>query len=444
VVEIARASLDPATAERHQLPEEAPRNSVGTISLVGAVVGAIVCHVGLRFGPFAGETWLRIVAAGFEAAMVGGLADWFAVTALFRHPLGIPIPHTALLYERRGKIIEGIVMMVEKKWLAPDVIGKRLQHFAASEVLVEWLRDPAHVERLGAPVRDVLRSAARVLTEPELADFVNRAIRRQLRDLPIDRSAGEWLITLAESESGVSTFEMLATSLANLVERPRTAEELRNIIQDSARKLRDEGKRLIPLVLRRQVVQRKIIETACGYLAGELRNAVSNPRHPFRDLVLGGIGRFGERLAAGDPDAVAQAEQVRQAIVESLEAGPLVRDMLARLRATIEEELESPSSSLSELVDREVRSGILEVLDDPGRRAVFDDWVRHTAQELLKRHHHQIGVTVRENLEALDPATLIGEIEDRVGGDLQFIRLNGAVVGGMIGILIALAHWALA
>src|SRR5262245_47591811 len=131
------------------------RNHVGTVSLLIAATGALTSHAALRVGPVAGATWLHIVAAGFEAALVGGLADWFAVTALFRHPLGLPIPHTAIIPARRAKIIEGIVTMVEEDWLSPEVIGARLARVAPSALVVDWLADPAHVERLGAPLRDL-------------------------------------------------------------------------------------------------------------------------------------------------------------------------------------------------------------------------------------------------------------------------------------------------
>src|SRR4029077_20244219 len=94
-------------------PAVARRNHVGTISLLCAVGGMVACRVGLVIGPFAGERWLWLLAAGFEAATVGALADWFAVTALFRHPLGLPIPHTAIIPTRRAKIVESIANIVE-------------------------------------------------------------------------------------------------------------------------------------------------------------------------------------------------------------------------------------------------------------------------------------------------------------------------------------------
>src|SRR6187402_1285715 len=97
----------------------ARQNRVGSISLAVAVAGAIASHVALGHPELVGALWLRVLGAGFEAAVIGGLADWFAVTALFRHPLGIPIPHTAIIPARRAKMIESIVHMVEEDWLSP-------------------------------------------------------------------------------------------------------------------------------------------------------------------------------------------------------------------------------------------------------------------------------------------------------------------------------------
>jgi uncharacterized membrane-anchored protein YjiN (DUF445 family) len=420
---------------------EPRRSRVGGVSLGLAVAGAAACHAGSIAGPFAGATWFRLVGAGFEAAVVGGLADWFAVTALFRHPLGLPIPHTAIIPTRRAKITEGIVAMVEQDWLSPDVIGARLDKIAPSALVVDWLRDPAHVERIGAPVRDLLAGLARVLTEPEVAEFADRAIHGAIAELPLDATAGRWLAGALASDAAGPAFDALATSLANLAERDRTAAELHWWLDRSARTLHQAGKRLVPFVLRRKIVQRKLIEAACGYASAELRAAAGDPDHPLKRTMLGALRRFADRLAAGDAEALKQADRMRAALLESLEAGPIVRRTLERLRAELETELASPTSALSTLIDRRLRGGVLEVLDDPERRATFDRWVRATARDLLARHHHQIGITVRENLEALETATLVARIEDRVGADLQYIRLNGAVVGGLVGLALAVGRW---
>lgn len=418
------------------------RSTVGTVSLLAAVGGALVCHTAWSIGPLAGEPWLGIVAAGFEAATVGALADWFAVTALFRHPLGLPIPHTAIIPTRRAKIIEGIVTMVEQDWLSPEVIGARLARFAPSEIVRDWLADPGHVRRLGGPVRGVLRRVAQLLTEAEVVAMVERTIRSHVQDLPAGRTAGEWLARALRGGRADAAFESMAASLARLAARPRTAAELHYWLDRSARTLRAGGRRFLPLVLRNRLVQRKIVEAACEYAAAELGKAAEDAQHPLRRLAVDATSRFADRLAAGDPDTVALAERVRAAIVESLESGPFVRDALRRLRARLEEELDDPNGPLADLVDRRLHAAVTDLLADAERRAAFDRWVRTTADELLRRHHHQIGLTVRENLEALETGALVARIEDRVGADLQFIRLNGAVVGGLVGLVIAVVRWA--
>ena len=434
------ATHDLALPRASPVPPPARRSYVGAVSLLIAVVGAAACRIALALGYGTVLPWLPVLAAGFEAAMVGGIADWFAVTALFRHPLGIPIPHTALIVERRDKLIDGIVATVQDEWLSPEVIGVKLAAFAPSAVVVDWLRDAEHVGRLGGPLRDVLRGAARLLTEPEVAAFAERTLRRELAGLPIDAATGRWLTTAASSASAQAAFTSVATSIANLADRPRTAEELRFWLERSAATLRAGGKRLVPLLLRRRLVQRKLVEAMCSYASAELRAAAGDPAHPLRRIVFAAIGGFAERVAAGDPQALKQAEAFRATMLESLAAGPLLRDGLAQLRRQLEEDLATDASPLSALVDRRLRTTIVEWLDDPERRAWFDDWVRTMSQELLRRHHHQIGRTVRDYLDNLKDAELVERIEARVGADLQYIRLNGAVIGGLVGVLLALIH----
>src|SRR5262245_65919563 len=123
---------------------------------------------------------------------------------------------------RRGRIIDSIVTMVESEWLSPDVIGARLARFAPSTLVRDWLGDPEHVERLGGPLRDLLRAAARMLDDPEVAAFVDRAIRHQLREVPIDAAAGRVVARALAGESAGLVFGTLAGALANLAARPRT------------------------------------------------------------------------------------------------------------------------------------------------------------------------------------------------------------------------------
>jgi uncharacterized membrane-anchored protein YjiN (DUF445 family) len=428
-----------------ELADVPRRSHVGTVSLLVAVTGALLTRAALLSGAVpSGRAWMTVVAAGFEAAVVGGLADWFAVTALFRHPLGLPFPHTAIVPNQRERLIQGIRSTIEKEWLSPEVISEYLARVTPSELVVDLLRDPRDVARLGGPVRDLIRRVSRVLTEEEVVAFAERGIVRQLRELPVGVSTGHWLARAAESPAAGQAFRSLALSLKNLAERPRTAQELHWWAMRSARALRQSGHRVVPFLLRRKVVQRTIVEAALGYASAELSAAVEDPEHPLRRFAVGGLQRFAIRLSQGDPEAIAQVERVRAALLESLETAPLVREGLTRLSRQIEEELDDPASRLSKLVDEMLRGGILSYLDDAEHREAFDRWARSTAVDLVRRHHHVIGDIVQARLTGLTDDQLVEQIEGRVGADLQFIRLNGAVVGGLVGVLLALAHlvWA--
>jgi uncharacterized membrane-anchored protein YjiN (DUF445 family) len=193
--------------------------------------------------------------------------------------------------------------------------------------------------------------------------------------------------------------------------------------------------------LRRQKVQQKIVEAFSEYATIELSHMSQDPHHPWRIAVRRTLAQFAERLAAGEPQAVAQAERVRETLLESATDTPLVRSLLADLVGHLERELGEPTSALSKLIERTLQTNLLEWLAHPEWGATFDQWVRSTASDLVQRHHHEIGLTVRENLDALETGELVAQIEARIGADLQFIRLNGAVVGGLIGLLLGLVHW---
>jgi uncharacterized membrane-anchored protein YjiN (DUF445 family) len=421
---------DPSRGPRVLQLRARRRNSIGTVSFLVALGGTAMCHSALATGLLANAAWLRILATGFEAALVGGLADWFAVTALFRHPLGLPIPHTAILPARRAKIIEGIISMIQEQWLSPAVIRARLARISPSAFVVDWLRDPAHVERLASPVRDLLRRLARLLAEAEVAGFVDRTLRQQLRELPVTPSAGQWLLRAASSESADVAFGTLVQLLATLFARPDITVRLYWWLDRLARTLQEDGQRLISFFLRRKRVQQKIVEAVCSYATSELRSAARDPQHPLRIFVLSSLRQFAERLAAGDPEALVQAERLRTAILESFEAASLIGYMLARLSDQLERDLIDSRSALSGLIERKLLAGILELLDDPERRATFDQWVRSTASDLVHRHHHEIGLTVRENLEALETGALVAQIEERVG---RTCSSSGSMVRSWVG-----------
>jgi len=432
-----------ATAEREPRTGRpvASRNALGVVSLLIALGGTIGCHVALATGAFADASWLHIGVTGFEAALVGGLADWFAVTALFRHPLGLPIPHTAIIPSRRAKIIESITSIIQEEWLSPAVIHARLARLSPSGFVTDWLRDRAHMARLARPVRHVVSRLVRILAEEEVALFLDRTLRELLRERGTAAALGPWLYRIANSESADGVFATVAKWLAGLAASPDVTAGLYWSLERLSQTLHTDGQRLLAFFLRRPKVQQKIVEAISQYATVELHRASQDPHHPWRTAARHTLREFAERLAAGEPRAVAHAERIREALVTSAADTPLVRPLLTGVVSHLEGELSEPTSALSTLLERTLQTSLLEWFATLERGATFDQWIRSTADELVERYHHEIGVTVRENLDALDTGDLVAQIEARIGPDLQFIRLNGAVVGGLIGLLLGLVHW---
>ena len=413
---------------------------VGPVSLLVAFAGATGCYV-VRYAGWAGDpTWLHVLRAGFEAALVGGLADWFAVTALFRHPLGIPIPHTAIIPKRREKLIDGIVSIVEDDWLSPEVIGARVTRFAPSDALLTWLRDRDKVKVMDAPLRGMLRGLAHILTQREVVEGLDAVLRRQLERYPIDEHAGRWLGRITTSESATTAFETMALSLAQVAHRPSTARKMHEWLEHSAAKMEAEGRRFLPLVLRSQIVRGKVVEAACNYAASELSHAAYEPDHPLRRFTFDAVLRFAVRLANGEPEALGSVEGLRATLLENLSDEPITAESLAELQRQVIEELDRPDSKLLDTGLEKLRTLLVRTFESPANRDAFEGWVRAAAIHLVERNHHQIGITIRESLEALDTETLVAQVEERLGPDLQFIRLNGAIVGGLIGVLLAVVR----
>src|SRR6185295_7741682 len=290
------------------------------------------------------------------------------------------------------------VNLVQHELLSPERLDPWLAAAEPGALVLRWLEDPAIVDQIEDPLRGLLHHVARLLQADEVTRFVDRALAHQLRTVPLDASAGAWLVRAVESPDAGVVFETIARSLAKLLDAPGTRAELQRRLHDAAGAMRARGTRVVPFFLRRKAVQRRLIDAACVYAVAELSAAASDAAHPLRRSLLAAVKRFGERLAAGDPGAVAQAARLRDALVESLEAGPMVRGMLGRLRELLDAELADPHGALWELIDRELRSGIRDRLTDPARRAEFDRWVRDTANDLVRRHHSQIGPIVRKSL----------------------------------------------
>lgn len=416
--------------------------SLGNVSLSVAIGGLAVTEIALHQGWVMGQSW-GVLARAFEAATIGGLADWFAVTALFRE---VPIPfirrHTNIIVKNRKRIIDGVADMVQNRWLSPSIIREHLQQFSASRYVLEYIGNDTKSENVLSLFRDFIGQVVRGIDSQEVMDFLDRAIKDQLRDLNFAEPIGSWLGKTIRRGEHHGVWDTLLAAIENAVRGPETREFARRIIVRALEEYKEGGflrgiaidaARLLDIVNEEEAVDsfiRKVEEVA--------HEARGNPGHPLRTRLDGILIEFADNLASGNPDAVSMVEKLRRAILEGSDSQEVLRRALRRLRQTIEEELDSPDSDLDRLIRRIFKERLERFRVDARTRENVDIWIRKVALELVEKRHAAIGNMVRGSLEKLSDRDLIDQIEGKVGEDLQYIRLNGAIVGGLVGAVLAI------
>jgi uncharacterized membrane-anchored protein YjiN (DUF445 family) len=416
--------------------------SLGNISLTVSIGGLIATEMALRQGLVAGAGW-KVLLQAFEAATIGGFADWFAVTALFRE---VPVPlirrHTNIIIKNRERIVEGIADMVQNRWLAPDIIREHLAHFSASKTVLDYLAGDEQLENVLRIVRNIIHRVAGVIDAPEVAAFLERIIKDQLRSLQFTEPFGRWLGQRLRRGDHYAVWDALLPAVENAFRAP----EVKPLVQWMIGRTLDEYKpggifKQLGIKMARGlnlVNEEKLAAAFVARLAELVREAQSNPDHFLRSHIDGIVIEFADKLAASDAGAVAAIETVRTALVEGAEARGILNRALRRLRETLEQQSEKPDSDFNKLIRQNFQEHLHAYRINPSAQEKFDRWVRNMALELLEKRHTIIGQMVRGSLEKLSDLDLVGQIESKVGQDLQYIRLNGAIVGGFAGAMLAI------
>ena len=416
--------------------------SLGNISLTVSIGGLIATEMALRQGWVAAPGW-KVLLQAFEAATVGGLADWFAVSALFRE---VPVPlirrHTNIIIKNRQRIVEGIADMVQNRWLAPNIIGEYLANFSASQYILDYLASEDHLATVIAMVRDIIRRFARGIDAPEVVAFLERVLKDQLRDLKFAEPLGRWLGQHVRNGDHHGVWNTLLPALEKAVRRPEVKALVRRMVVRALDAYKDGGllKRLAVDMARglNIVNEEEMVLSFLAKVEEVVREAQSDPDHPLRARIDGIVIEFADKLAVGDANAVSVIETLQAALIQGTDAREMLQRALRRLSETIETEFQKPGSDLDNLMRRTFHDHLDIFRADTSAQEKVDHWVTELALELMEKRHEMIGQMVHGSLEKLSDLDLVGQIEAKVGQDLQYIRLNGAIVGGLVGALLAI------
>jgi uncharacterized membrane-anchored protein YjiN (DUF445 family) len=418
------------------------RNRIGAVSLSIAAAGFLL----VSFQPWLrldsiilipGLTLKHLLAAFFDAALVGSLADWFAVSALFRDPLGVKLPHTNILAKNKDSIAEAVPRFITL-FVSDDRIAVELKRLDFGTKIEEALSGGG----LRAELREFLRSRTSAFLRSyaggesprseglrnsvaKLADFAAQrmdpaasfaGILRWARQERFDERLIESLADLLRTEIGRNRYK-LAASITPIVKRNAGWQGLfigRGTIEGLLRGVEDE--------------------------LGELR---SDRRHELRLFVVSSIERYAAQLAGDAPDPTDERGRFSTMVREALHDPGFLRglsDSLAGLLSSLGEDLARPESGLIDGLGRIEDSFVARLGDDAEFRSRFNATLADIAAALIKRSHIVESLTdyITGLLKATDSKEFVGRVEDAVWNDLQYIRVNGAVVGGIVGLALAL------
>lgn len=402
---------------------------IATVSL-----GVMAAGFAGSFALPAGAAWGTLLQSGFEAGLVGGLADWFAVTALFRHPLGIPIPHTALLPRNRERVANALVNAIESELLSKESIADKLGSVRLTAALLDTLERSVTQGRLAAwsaaGLEQIVRQAPLDLLVPFAAEQAKEALRG-LDVAPLLRGLGEQVFARRLDELAL---DVLLEKAEQWLAKPETRDTLGRMALGAVSQLELGG------------FMQFAVNAFAGYMSEDkLGSMIQNfglgyifdlrlSGHPRRDEALGFVRRQIEELSRSQR-LIAQLEAWKAEQLDSLElSGPLQR-LLSGLQQRLIAALAEPGfaeRTLQPMLERLLAG--LRANEELQRKA--DAWMREQLVLIVEANHGKIGQLVRDNIDKLDDAQLIEMLEDKVGKDLQWIRVNGAVCGFLIGVLL--------
>ncbi|HMN19852.1 MAG TPA: DUF445 domain-containing protein [Ottowia sp.] len=367
------------------------------------------------------------VAAFAEAAMVGALADWFAVVALFRRPLGLPIPHTAVIPRHKDRIGRALGTFLGTHFLATDLVAARLREFDGAARLARWLAEPRHAMAVAWRLADVGAWMVQALDDARVHRFVTALARRGLRQVDVALLSGQLLQALTQERRHQELLDAVLAQLARLLGDEAVQEGISDTIARELRTLR--------LLRLDQVAARLATRKVIVIIARTLIEMAEDPRHRLRLRFDASVARWAERLQ--DDESLRQrGERLRDRLLQQPALARYVHQLWSELLAWLQQDLRSDASWLRQRLAQALQALGERLAGDAELRAWIDGELQAALPGLIERHRNAIVDYVEARVQAWDAGELSAELERHIGRDLQFIRINGTLVGGLVGLVI--------
>jgi uncharacterized membrane-anchored protein YjiN (DUF445 family) len=367
--------------------------------------------------------WLSPVRATAEAAMVGALADWFAVTALFRHPMGIPIPHTAIIPANKDRIGRSLGLFVEQNFLSPELVAERLREAAPARRAGAWLAEPGNAHRAAETVASMVAGLPDVLDDDEVSTAVRQAIVERVRATPAAPLLARGLeVAIAEGHHRLLVDAVLSR-----------ADEYLDANRDALyQRLRTESPWWLP-----GAIDERIFAKIFGSAQRLVADLAADPDHELRRDIDARLVELVVRLRV-DPVLAARVEARKEQLLDHPDVQVWAGSVWADVKDYLLRAAREPGSVLRSRFEAALVGAGGRLRDDPSLQATVDGWLVEAVAAIVSQYRESAADHIAATVGRWDPADTADRLELVVGRDLQFIRINGTVVGGLAGLLIYL------
>jgi uncharacterized membrane-anchored protein YjiN (DUF445 family) len=373
--------------------------------------------------------WLGFLRATAEAATIGGLADWFAVTALFRHPLGIPIPHTAIVPKRKDQVGRTLGGFVQRHFLSAEVVAAKLRSARVADHLATWISEPEHAQMVARQAAVGLAAAAKATQQETVQELIEGSVARKIETTPVAPLLGKALSVITAENRHQELFEEVIRLLARAISTNR------DFIRE---RIDAETPWWIP-----EPIDEKIAEKIVTSIDRTLQQIRDNDDHPMRERFDAALNDFIQRLQTS-PEVIAKAEAMKHEVLNA----EAVRTFSSSLWSDVREALVRQADALKgqglgqehghglQVISNGLVSFGEAVRNDPELLAKIDNWIVEVVAHLTDRYRDEVAALISDTVRSWDPDATSRRIELAIGRDLQFIRINGTLVGGLAGLVI--------
>lgn len=398
--------------------------------LLSALIGAIASW------PFRQSFWGGLALSTFEAALVGALADWFAIVAIFRHPLGIKfIPHTAIIPNNRDRIINSIADIVENQWLSLDIIKAKINDYPIVEKLSSALESAEGQKKLEDIVLSLIVNTIKNIEPEYAAGFIQQVIRENFSEINIS----EELIVKFESSLkelyGDDIINFLIDKLSAMTEDYSFIKVVKNTLHKAANDYAMKGGFFRRLgkglgegldVINYEEAAESISKKFADFLEDIKENG-----NPYRAKIKEAVKNI--RFANQESTSTMMGSLVRKTI-ETDEGFNAIADLVSVLKTQLITEDIGKSPLVKYFADM-IKEQIRNIEANQQKKIEFEGWIKKAGIDIVEKYHGLVGNLVKENLQSLNDQSFVDSLEEKVGEDLQWIRVNGTVIGAVVGIV---------